>query len=108
MGGSGRNPRTSGVAIVGCGVIGQKRARALGHAQLRICCDLQEERAKALVRLSNGAADVWITSDWQAAVRHEDVDIVLVSTTNNVLAAITLAAVEAGKHVLVVKPTGRN
>ena len=36
-----------------------------------------------------------------------DVDIVVVATTNNALAPITLAAVQAGKHVLVEKPAAR-
>jgi len=36
------------------------------------------------------------------------VDAVVVSTTNQWLAAISLAAVEAGKHVLVEKPAARN
>jgi len=97
-----------GVAIIGCGLIGQKRARALGHARLRVCCDLQEARAKALARLAVDSTDISTTSDWQVAVRRDDVEIVIASVTNDALAAITLAAVEAGKHVLVEKPAARN
>jgi predicted dehydrogenase len=36
------------------------------------------------------------------------VNVVIISTTNNMLAEMTLAAVEAGKHVLVEKPAARN
>jgi predicted dehydrogenase len=36
------------------------------------------------------------------------VDIVIVSTTNNMLGEVTLAAVEAGKHVLVEKPGAKS
>jgi predicted dehydrogenase len=46
-------------------------------------------------------------TNWQDAVEHQDVDIVIVSTTNDALAEITLAAVLAGKHVLVEKPAAR-
>ena len=92
------------IAIIGCGLIGQKRARALGSARLVACADLNLERAQALARSAPGA----ITSaDWQTTVTREDVDIVVVATTNNVLAEIALGAIEAGKHVLVEKPAAR-
>jgi predicted dehydrogenase len=41
-------------------------------------------------------------------IEQRDVDIVVVSTTNNALAKITLAAIAAGKHVLVEKPAARS
>jgi predicted dehydrogenase len=47
-------------------------------------------------------------ADWQTLVARDDVDLVIVSTTNDALAAITLAAVRQGKHVLVEKPAARN
>ena len=89
-----------GVAIVGCGVIGQKRAEALGPARLVACADVVRERAEAL--------GVFATTDWREAIARCDVDIVIVSTTNDQLAQITTAAVQAGKHVLVEKPAARN
>jgi len=92
------------VAIVGCGLIGQKRAQALAGCQLAVCADVAAERAQALAKTVPGAEAV---SDWRAAVARRDVDIVVVATTHNVLAEITLAAVEAGKHVLVEKPAAR-
>ncbi len=46
--------------------------------------------------------------DWQTAVERPDVDIVIVATTHDALAQVTLAAVKAGKHVLVEKPAARN
>jgi len=46
-------------------------------------------------------------ADWRMAVERRDVDIVIVSTTHDALAEITLAAVCAGKHVLVEKPAAR-
>ena len=44
--------------------------------------------------------------DWQPVVRDPGVDAVIVSTTNQLLAPITLEAVKHGKHVLVEKPGG--
>jgi predicted dehydrogenase len=46
-------------------------------------------------------------TDWREVIRHPEVGIVVVATTNDLLAAITLAAVQAGKHVLVEKPAAR-
>jgi len=91
------------VAIVGCGLIGQKRARALAGAQLVACADIVLERAQALARQFNAQA----YADWREIVSRNDVGVVIVATTNNLLAEITLAAVNAGKHVLVEKPAAR-
>jgi predicted dehydrogenase len=103
-----KNDRPPSVAIIGCGLIGQKRAKALGHAQLVACADLQEERATTLARLTANPEKVLVTTDWKTIVQRDDVDIVIVATTNNKLAEITLAAVESSKHVLVEKPAARN
>lgn len=44
-----------GVAIVGCGSIGQKRARALGRARLVACADVRPDRAEALARVTDSS-----------------------------------------------------
>lgn len=93
-----------GVAIVGCGLIGQKRAKALAGAKLIACADLSLTRAEALARTVPGAS---ADQDWRATVRRPDVDIVVIATTNESLASIALGAIEAGKHVLVEKPGAR-
>lgn len=93
------------VAIVGCGLIGQKRAQVLGTARLVVCADVVLERAQAVAQTRPG---VTATSDWRSAICRQDVDLVIVATTNNALAEITLAAAQAGKHVLVEKPAARN
>jgi predicted dehydrogenase len=92
------------VAIIGCGLMGQKRAGALAGCRLAACADVVRERADALAAAMPGAQP---TTDWRAAVERKDVDIVIVSTTHDLLAEITMAAIEAGKHVLVEKPGGR-
>jgi predicted dehydrogenase len=48
------------------------------------------------------------TAEWKAAVAHPGVDAVVVATPNNWLAPISIAALEAGKHVIVEKPAARN
>jgi predicted dehydrogenase len=94
-----------GVAIIGCGVIGRKRAAALGGARLVACADVDRTRAEALARTTTAAV---ATEDWRAAVGRSDVDIVAVATTNEALAEIARVAVEAGKHVIVEKPAARS
>jgi predicted dehydrogenase len=94
-----------GVAIVGCGLIGRKRATALGGARLVACADVDRARAEALAGTSAGAE---AADDWRAAIDRADVDLVIVATTNDALADIAQAAVEAGKHVLIEKPAGRS
>lgn len=95
-----------GVAIVGCGLIGRKRAATLGGARLVACADLDLARAESLARAS--ASGAVATVDWRAAVARPDVDIVVVATTNEALADVAGAAVAAGKHVIVEKPAGRS
>jgi len=96
--------REMGVGIVGCGLVGQKRARALRGCRLVACADLQLERAEALARTTSGTV---ATADWRAVVGRADVDIVVVSTSHDGLAEITRAAALAGKQVLVEKPAAR-
>lgn len=94
-----------GVGIVGCGLIGQKRAKALGRGcELVACADLDVTRAESLAR-TNGAK---VSRDWRELVWSPLVDVVIVATLHDSLAEITRTAAEAGKHVLVEKPAARN
>jgi predicted dehydrogenase len=95
-------------AIVGCGLIGRKRAAALAKikgAALRIACDLDAARAADVARL---APDVQTQSDFNRAIADPKVNAIIVSTLNASLAPIALAAARAGKHVLVEKPGALN
>ncbi|HWB97871.1 MAG TPA: Gfo/Idh/MocA family oxidoreductase, partial [Bryobacteraceae bacterium] len=92
------------VAIVGCGLIGQKRASVLGHCRLTVCCDTDPGRAEALARKAPGAIAV---TDWRNAVTRPDIDLVIVATPHVLLACIAAEAAAAGKHVLLEKPGAR-
>jgi predicted dehydrogenase len=96
--------RSLNVAIIGCGLIGNKRADALGDARLVACADPQLQRAEALAARFGGES----TADWREVLRRDDVDVVIVAAVNGVLAEIAAAALDAGKHVLVEKPAARN
>lgn len=92
-----------GIGIIGCGLIGQKRAKALGkHWSLVACADIDQRRAVALAGSSAAAY-----SDWRELLAAPAVDAVVVATLHDSLAEITTAAIRAGKHVLVEKPAAR-
>jgi predicted dehydrogenase len=94
-----------GVAIVGCGAVGHKRARALSGCRLVACADIRRESAEALARTVPGAV---ADDDWRIAVTRAEVEIAVVSTTNDALAEVARFAAEAGKHVLIEKPAARS
>jgi len=92
------------VAIVGCGLIGHKRAKSLaGVATIVTCCDIDPARADALAK-QHGASP---SSDWASAVSSENVDVVFVCTSHNLLAPIAHLAASHGKHVMLEKPGAR-
>jgi predicted dehydrogenase len=94
-----------GIGIIGCGLIGQKRAKSLGMGgQLVACADIDISRAEHLAKSS--AAQTF--SDWRDLIRLPEIEIVVIATLHDSLAEITLAAIEAGKHVLVEKPAARS
>lgn len=93
------------VAIVGCGLIGRKRLRALPAGdELVAAADTNLARAR---ELAAGRAGVAVTERWEEAIHVPGVEAVIVATTNQWLAPVTMAAIEARKHVLVEKPAAR-
>ncbi|SDS26022.1 Gfo/Idh/MocA family oxidoreductase [Opitutus sp. GAS368] len=92
-------------AIAGCGLIGRKRAAALAPGQLRHACDLDAARAAELAQTHAGAM---ATTDFKQVLADPAVHAVIIATLNGSLAPLTLAAVRAGKHVLVEKPGALN
>jgi predicted dehydrogenase len=97
--------RRLGVAIVGCGLIGRRRAAAAAadpRTNVRVAVDTRIDATAEF----EGSCDVG--SDWRAVLTRDDVDIVVAATPNAVLADVATAALDAGKHVLIEKPMGRN
>jgi predicted dehydrogenase len=93
-----------GVAVVGAGYWGPNLVRNVRqNPELRLTwvCDVDEPRARAVVRQSGvGRA----TADLNKVLGAPDVDAVAVATPASTHRAIALAAIAAGKHVLVEKP----
>ena len=94
------------IGIVGCGLIGKKRANsAKGKHKITAVCDVNLERAEQLAA-GLTETDVFITDDYKKLCESPEVELVVVATLNNLLAPITLYAVQHGKHVIVEKPGG--
>ena len=90
------------VGIVGCGVIGRKRADALDpFSQVVGCFDVERAAAQALSDDVGSPA----LSDLDELLALEP-DAVIVAVIHDQLAAIAVRALEAGAHVLVEKPGG--
>lgn len=95
------------IAIIGAGLIGGKRATALTdfpEDTLRVVCDVDRDRAEKLAHAHACEA----VGDWRAVVARPDIDVVINAAINSVLEPITIAALQAGKHVLCEKPLGRD
>jgi predicted dehydrogenase len=90
------------VGIIGCGLIGDKRAAALRpDDELVGGTDLDSGRADSLVQRYGGRACA--TADELLAL---DPDVVVVATTHDQLTPMAEMALQAGAHVLVEKPAG--
>jgi predicted dehydrogenase len=89
------------IAMIGCGLIGQKRLNHLPPGSVTVTCDLNLDRAKKLAAQSPGCL---ATESVAEAVTSPNVDAVMIATLNSSLAPIALQAVQNGKHVLVEKP----
>jgi predicted dehydrogenase len=94
------------VGIIGCGLIGTRRARVACESGdvVAVVADVVADRA---VATAEATGSNW-TSSWSEVVSRDDLDVIVVSTSNDQLAEASIAALEAGKHVLCEKPLGRN
>lgn len=95
------------VAVIGAGSISSCHLdsyRNNPNANLYAVCDLNGERA-ANAAEAYGAAHIY--TDYRELLADPGVEAVSICTWNNTHAEISIAALEAGKHVLVEKPLCR-
>ncbi len=93
------------LGIIGCGLIGGKRAAAAARLGITLsaAADISIERAASLVARFGGAG----VTDWRNVLA-SDADVVVIAVTHDQLAPVAMAALAAGKHVLLEKPGARN
>jgi predicted dehydrogenase len=94
---------TIGVGLIGCGLVGRKRAAALPDgATLVAAFDRDISRAQAIAETQAPSAEVAASVD--ALVDRDDIGLVIVATQHRDLPELADAALGAGRHVLVEKP----
>jgi predicted dehydrogenase len=95
---------TLGVAVVGAGYWGPnliRNFRAAADWDLVAVCDLDVERAQRVLGARSG---VDVHADLDEVLARDDVDAIAIATPARTHQDIALAAMRAGKHVLVEKP----
>lgn len=104
-----------GVGLIGTGFMGKTHALAwrnvkavlggtlgaVGTPDLAVLCDTPADRARTLADQFGFAR---ATDDWRALCADPAVDVVSITTPNNLHHAMALAAIRNGKHVWCEKP----
>jgi predicted dehydrogenase len=95
------------IAIIGCGLIGGKRAATLEQfpdCYLESVYDLDQGRMKRFIERYGCSP----AQSPEEIFSNRKIDIVIVSVINKFSVPISVAALRADKHVLCEKPPGRN
>lgn len=98
--------------FIGCGGIANTKhfpalAKLADQVELVAFCDIIEERAVQAAE-TYGIGGAFVTTDYQELTQRPDIDVIHVLTPNVSHAEITVAALEAGKHVMCEKPMAIN
>jgi len=92
------------VGIIGCGLIGNKRAAVIKNDPSSVlCCVADETVDKAALLHPNK-----YYANWVDMLATEKLDAIVVATPNKFLKEIGLAVIQKRIHVLCEKPLGRN
>ncbi|MEK5236880.1 Gfo/Idh/MocA family oxidoreductase [Paenibacillus sp. FSL L8-0470] len=98
------------IAIIGCGGIANgKHMPSLSrqqNAEMVAFCDIVEERAQEAAKIY-GAEGAVVYTDFRELLAAGGFDIVHVCTPNDSHSEITVAALEAGNHVMCEKPMAK-
>ncbi|MBL8058018.1 MAG: Gfo/Idh/MocA family oxidoreductase [Anaerolineales bacterium] len=98
------------VGIIGCGFIANGKhlpsmARIEGVEAVAFC-DIVLEKAQASAQ-KFGVPGALVCADYRELIARADIDVVHVCTPNNSHAEISVAALQAGKHVMCEKPMAK-
>ena len=99
------------IGIVGCGgIANNKHLPAIqknGNYEIVAFCDIDKEKALA-AKEKYGTADARVYEDYTELVKETELEAVYVLTPNKSHAAISVAAMKAGKHVMCEKPMAKS
>lgn len=92
------------VGVIGCGSIAKFRHlpefAANKHVEIVAVCDIVEDRAKAAAKKYDAKA----YTDYKDVLANDEINVISVCLPNNLHAPVSIAAANAGKHVLCEKP----
>ncbi|WP_068773547.1 Gfo/Idh/MocA family protein [Paenibacillus sp. FJAT-26967] len=98
------------IGIIGCGGIANGKhlpsLAKLPNVELAAFCDIILERAEN-AKKQYGSGDACVYQDYRELLKDSSLDIVHVCTPNDSHADITIAALEADKHVMCEKPMAK-
>jgi predicted dehydrogenase len=101
---SGDTQNPVGIAVVGAGYWGPNLVRnALQSPATRLICVVDRDLARA-EKVAGSFSGVQATSDLAAALADPEVEAVAIATPAGTHLEVAMAAIDAGKHVLVEKP----
>lgn len=99
------------LGVIGCGGIAKNKhlpAQSINpDAEIIAFCDIVVEKAKDMAE-KFGVEGAKIYTDYKELLKNEEVDAVLVCTPNYLHCEMTVAALDAGKHVICEKPMAMN
>jgi predicted dehydrogenase len=91
----------AGVIGLGVGEAHLRGYQAIEGVTVGQICDIDHERLQEISRLYDVPA---VTTDWRDVVDNPDIDVVSICSYDNFHAEQLIAALNAGKHVMVEKP----
>ncbi|MCU6710742.1 Gfo/Idh/MocA family oxidoreductase [Paenibacillus sp. J5C_2022] len=95
------------VGIIGCGTnaINKhiKNLRPLKDVELVAFCDVNKQQAEEVKRLY-GSSNAKAYTDYRKMLEDQSIDVIHIATHNRLHAELSIAAMEAGKHVMCEKP----
>ena len=102
-----KTEKTVRIGIIGCGGIANGKhlpaLQKLPNASLVAFCDIIPEKAEQ-AKEKYGAPGAYAVQDYRALLEDKSIDAVHICTPNRSHCAITVDALEAGKHVMCEKP----
>lgn len=97
--------------IIGCGGIANGKqmpsVKATGLVDMVAFCDIAPEKAQKAAK-EFGTVDAKTYTDYRELLKDSSIDIIYVCTPNRSHSEITVAALNAGKHVMCEKPMAIN
>lgn len=92
-------------AVIGCGAIGEKRAKALdGLVTIDSCNDIDSARSNSFAEKFNCKK----VDTLEEVLDNKKINLVFIATTHELLADIALQCLNSGKHVFIEKPGAIN